>query len=143
MSHLLDGLLEHVREGREHTRCSEDARVQSFFEARTELCVALHYAKLSCIADYLMVCEVYNARFCAWGVVDGDTIILSQTFGPNWKFVSGDSPDGVYATTAEFGGTTFLVDNEPDGVRVIALTTSMRDDNAARDGLALQRGEQK
>ena len=143
MIHVPDGLVAHVREGREHTKCPEDAAVQSFFEARTELCVALHYARLGKIADYLLTSEVYNARFCAWGVVDGDTIVLSQAFGPNWKCVSEQSPDGFHSISAEFGGTTFLVDEALDGPRIVALTTSMRDDNAAREGLAQQRGETK
>lgn len=147
MSHLLDGLLEHVREGREHTKNPEDAAVQSFFEARTELHVAMQYAGLASVADYLLTSEVYNARFCAWGVVDGATFILAQSFGPTWELVSDDCPEDQYVTSVTFGGTTLMMDNEAhrfdEQPRIIALTTSMRDDNAARDGLARQRGELK
>jgi hypothetical protein len=143
VSRVLDGLVAHVREGREHTKNPEDAAVQSFFEARTELYAALHRAGLGDIADYIMVCEVYGARFCAWGVVDGATLIRDVSLVPRWKCVSEQSPDGFHSTSGEFGGTTFLIDNGLDGARVIALTTSMRDDNAARDGLARDRGEGK
>jgi hypothetical protein len=120
VNRVLDGLLAHVRAQREHTRCPEDATVQAFFEARTELDVAMRYAGLSRIADYLLTSEVYNARFCAWGVVDGVTFILSQAFGPSWKYVSEQSPDGFHATSGEFGGTTFLIDEALDGPRIVA-----------------------
>lgn len=143
MSRVLDGLLAHVRAHREHTRCPEDATVQAFFEARTELDVAMRYAGLSRIADYLVTSEVYNARFCAWGVVEGATLIRDVSIVPRWKCVSEQSPDGFHATSGEFGGTTFLIDEAPDGPRIVALTTALRDDNAARDGLARDRGETK